>query len=362
MTKQKFYSLKNILEHNAQYNIIIGERSNGKTYAVQKYGLEQYIKTGKQIAIVRRWNEDFTGKRGQTLFDGLVSNGEVFKMTKGDYNTIYYYGSKWYLAKIENGERIITEQPFAYGFSLSAMEHDKSTSYPNVTTIMFDEFLTRSTYLPDEFVLFMNVVSTIIRQRTDVKIFMLGNTVTKYCPYFSEMGLTHVKNQKQGTIDIYRYGDSNLTVAVEYTASTTGGKNSDTYFAFNNPKLQMITGGAWEIDIYPHCPIKIKPHDIAFTYYIDFSGDVLQCEIIKTDTETFTFIHRKTTEIKDREHQLVYSPDFSVCPAHSRKINKPRNALENKIAEYYRNDKVYYADNEVGEIVRNYLQWCGKAV
>ena len=32
--------------------------------------------------------------------------------------------------------------------------------------------------------------------------------------------------------------------------------------------------------------------------------------------------------------------------------------IEKKIAIFYTRDKVYYQDNEVGEIVRNYLQWC----
>ena len=38
--KMKFYSLDRILQKHAQYNVIFGERSNGKTYAVEKYALE----------------------------------------------------------------------------------------------------------------------------------------------------------------------------------------------------------------------------------------------------------------------------------------------------------------------------------
>ena len=34
--KSKYYSLNNILKKDAQYNIIFGQRSNGKTYAVKK--------------------------------------------------------------------------------------------------------------------------------------------------------------------------------------------------------------------------------------------------------------------------------------------------------------------------------------
>ena len=37
MAKQKFYSLKNILKENAEYNLLLGERSNGKSYATKEH-------------------------------------------------------------------------------------------------------------------------------------------------------------------------------------------------------------------------------------------------------------------------------------------------------------------------------------
>ena len=357
----RFYDLKAILAKEAQYNIVFGERSNGKTYAVLKYGLMQYVKDGSQLAIIRRWRDDFVGKRGVTMFDAIVSNKEITRMTNGEWTGVYYYGSRWFLCRYEDGKRITDETPFAYGFALTSMEHDKSTSYPNIRTICFDEFISRNAYLPDEFVLFMNVISTIVRQRKDVKIFMLGNTVNKYCPYFEEMGIKHLKQMKPGDIDIYRYGDSDLLVAVEYVKPNKKGKESDLYFAFDNPKLSMITGGAWEVDVYPHLPIKYKPKDIQFIYYIVFSGDVLQCEIIAVDDVTFTFIHRKTTPL-NYEKDFIYTAEYSPRMNVKRNITKPRTQIEKKIAEYYLRDKIFYANNDVGEIVRNYLIWCGKGV
>ena len=362
MSKTKFYSLRKILQKDAYYNVIFGERSNGKTFAVQEYGLKQYHDTGKQMAVVRRYQEDYTGKRGSTTFDGIVKSGRVAEIFAGEWTDIYYYASRWYLCRWEDGRRVQDEKPFAFGFALSSMEHDKSTNYPDITTVLFDEFLSRMAYLPDEFTLLMNVLSTIIRHRRDVKIFMLGNTVNKYCPYFSEMGLKHVKEMKPGDIDVYRYGDSDLIVAVEYTKPNNEGKESDLYFAFDNPSLKMITSGSWEIDIYPHCPEKFKPKDILFTYFIRFDDTLLQCEIVQTENNTFTFIHPKTTEMKNPENEFIYSRDFSPNPKHFRNITRPRTSIEKKIAEFYARDKVFYSDNETGEVVRNYLIWCGKDV
>lgn len=361
--KPKFYTLKNINSKNAQYNIIFGERSSGKTYAVLKQALETFWKTGKQLAIVRRWREDFIGKRGATLYDSLVANNEIKKITKGEYTTIYYYSSRWYLANIDEktGKKIPCEKPLAFGFALTSTEHDKSTSYPDITTICFDEVLSRTGYLPDEFVLFMNLISTIVRHRKDVKIYMLGNTINRYCPYFSEMGLTHVKNMKPGDIDVYKYGNSELTVAVEYTSNTTK-KESDFYFAFDNPKLQMITDGTWEIDIYPHCPVKYVPKDVILNYFIVFNDDILHCEIICKDDNYFTFVHRKTSELKDTEHDIIYTTEYNPRPNYRRKITVPTSRIEKRILDFYKKDKVFFADNETGEIMRNYLIWCGKSV
>lgn len=361
----KYYTLEPILAKQCQYNIIFGERSNGKTYAVLSHILKNYVNKGAQGAIIRRWKEDFRGKRGQVMFDALVADGLVSRLTNGVFTTIYYYSGKWYLAnKNENtGKMITSEEPFCYGFALSDAEHDKSTSYPKVRNILFDEFLTRQYYLPDEFVLFMNVVSTIVRQRDDVQIFMCGNTVNQYCPYFTEMGLSHIKEMNKGSIEIYKYGESALRVAVEYADSISKkGKPSDIYFAFNNPKLQMITGGAWEMAMYPHLPCKYLPKDIKLTYFMRFNDEILQCEIIQKGRSMFTYVHRKTTPVQNEDKDIIYEFVDDPRPNHIRNMRHSALPLNKRIAKFYAENKVFYQDNEVGEIVRNYLVQCGHDV
>lgn len=363
MLGMSFYSLDRILKEKAQYNIIFGERSNGKTYATLKYGLEQWAKDGSQMGIIRRWQEDFKGKRGANLFNALVQNGEIEKATKGKWSSVYYWSNRWYFANYDEKKmkREVCEEPFAYAFALSNMEHDKSVSYPKIKTIVFDEFLTRDMYFPDEFVVFTNVLSTIIRYRNDVKIFMLGNTVNKSCPYFKEMGLKHIAFMEKGHIETYVYGEGGkLRVAVEYADSPNKGKGkpSDVYFAFDNPKLKMITGGAWEINIYPHCPFKYKPKDVKFKFYILFEIYTLQGDIIEQEGKLVMFIHNKTTPIKDEGDTIVYTTEYDPRPNWRRNITRPAFAVESKIAELFRDEKVFYQDNEVGEIVRNYLMWC----
>lgn len=355
--KPQFYNLDNILKKGADYNLIFGERSNGKTYAALKYGMETFIKTGKQMAYIRRWREDLRGKRAESLFANHTANGLITELSDGKYNEVFYMCNKWFLSfyDAEKNKRYPCEIPFCYGFSLSEQEHEKSSSYPNVTTIVFDEFLTRRYYLPDEFMLLMNLLSTIIRQRDDVNVFMLGNTVNKFCPYFTEMGLKQVTVMEQGSIDIYRFGEQGATVAVEYCSTIVQEKASNKYFCFDNQNLQMITGGKWELAIYPHLPTKYKPMDVLFVYYIKFNDTILQGNIIQVGNENFTYIHAKTTPIKDEDNSLIYSLEMNGKPNYKRKLLSNASFLEQQVARYFAIDKVFYQDNEIGEIVRNYL-------
>ena len=368
MIKQplKHYSLLNILSKNARYNIIFGERSNGKTFAVIEYCIDEYLKSHKHhaFAIIRRWDEDLRGSNGLRVFDNFIHNEErgniIESKTKGKYNSVKYQSRMWWLQHVnEDGEvDLIEQEPIAYALAISMAEHYKSSAYPRVMNILFDEFITRDNYIADEFVEFSNVLSTIIRNRDNVKIFMCGNTVNKYSPYFSEMGLKNVRKMNKGDIDVYEYGDSGLKVAVEYSDFPSKKKKSDVYFAFDNPKLAMITKGDWEIKSYPHKPCKFNPTNIIYFFFILFEEDILQCEVVNVKDMMFIFIHRKTTPLKDDKTSLVYQQEYDPRPNYRRKLTKPSTEIEHKIANLFMQDKVFYQDNEIGEIVRNYIIWC----
>lgn len=360
--KPKYYDITHLLKEcpDAHYYIAFGERSNGKTYSALNYALERYFKYGEQFAYVRRFGEDIKKKNLSTLLDGHIENGVISKLSKGNFNAVTYTTSKFIARKYnEDGKYEDDITPMAYAFDLSGMEHHKSTSYPKVTTIIFDEFLSRQGYLPNEFVLFMNTLSTIIRDRSNVKIFMLGNTVNKYCPYFSEMGLSHIKEQKPGTVDIYNYADTNLSVVVEYCdpMSKRGGKASDTYFAFDNPQLKMITSGTWEIAIYPHLTKKYRPKDVLQHFFIQFDEQTLHCELIFTDDEYYMFVHPKTTPIKNEKSDIVYTNIPDQRWNYRTGLTKLRDQLSLVVTKLINENRVFYSDNETGEVLRNFIIW-----
>lgn len=360
----KYFDVRRIMDAypGCHYYMVFGERSNGKTYSALDFALENAAKKRpEQFAYVRRYDEDIRKRTMTNLFAAHEKNGRIQKMFP-DWQYVDFTAGEFRLAR-NTSERKTTEynkSPLGYAFALNTWERTKGSSYPYVTTIIFDEFLSRANYLPNEFVAFQNLISSIIRDRDDVRIIMLGNTVNKYCPYFGEMGLNHVLKQIQGTTDVYRYGDSDLRVAVTYAESgrTQGGKASDVYFAFDNPQLKMITSGAWEIAVYPRLPQKYEKSDVVATFYIEFEREVVAGDIVVArGLAPFVFFYPKTFIPKSRLGERVYTNHYEFDSNRMMGLTKQSDTLSQLIIKLIRENRACYANNPTGEIIRNFLKW-----
>lgn len=346
------------------YYMIIGRRSNGKTYAALEKCIKDWFDYGYQFAYIRRFYDDISGRYGGTIFNNHISHGLIEKYSKGEWNNIYYYSGQYFFERVESdGKRIRDNKPFGYSFAINIAERYKSNAYPNIHNIVFDEFIaTDGVGLGDgEFVVYMNLLSTIIRDpsRTDVNIYMLANTVNWDAIYFREMGLSNVRNMKQGTIDCYRYGQTDVIVAVEYCKDQGGdSKPVDRYFAFDNPELKMITEGVWEISAYPRTPFKYKNKDVLMTFILVYNEDILQGDVVSIENTTFLNIHPKTTPIQNEDKDIIYSNHLDPRPNWLVNFMKPYKNYQKKLTDMYVNSMTYYSDNTTGQIFNNYITWC----
>lgn len=103
MSRQIHYNIDNIDKEDADFNIIFGEKSNGKSFQVKhKKAVEHYIETGRRFILLRRWREDISSLWIEQYF----SDVDVVKLTKGKYNCITQYRKTLYFSvyDIESGK------------------------------------------------------------------------------------------------------------------------------------------------------------------------------------------------------------------------------------------------------------------
>ena len=72
----------------------------------------------------------------------------------------------------------------------------------------------------------------------------------------------------------------------------------------------------------------------------------------------FTYIHNKTTPIKDLDNDLIYTLEHSHKLNYCRSVLKPTTEIGQKIKWFFVNDKVFYQNNNVGDSIENYLKVC----
>lgn len=359
--KQMYYDIGPIDSTNAVYRMIIGQRSNGKTYAICKHMVQDYFEKGHRSAYIRRWDEDIQPKNIGSLFAPHYKLIE--ELSGGEYNAVSYRAKEYHLIHMDEEGKVDKKDPVAFCItaSINTAEHTKGQDRGELHLILFDEFMTRHGYLNNEFVLYCNLLSSLIRNRDNCVIYMAANCVNRYCPYFKEMGLKEVDAMPQGQVFVYTYGNADLTVAVEYCDAVKATEQvSSKYFAFDNPQLEMITTGAWELMMYPRAPYKIFESDIKGRYYIHF-GDALLCgEIIhpvdkKHSSDLFMFIHPQTKDIDIDDLTPLYTDEFTTSICHVHFLKDQPTAFHSLIAQLFVKKAVCFDSNETGEIVRNWL-------
>ena len=264
-----YYRLDRILQENADYNLIVGERGNGKSYAIQEYILMRYFKNGGQFFLMRRWMEDVKDSSAQNFLDGNLLT-KIKDMSNGRFTTVIYRNRKYIAVNFDDkGKPIIDDSnTIGYVWDVSESERLKSQSFPRVENIVYEEFISLSErgYISDEITLFLHIVSTIVRDRTNVKVWLLGNTVNPYNPFFNHFGIKGME-LKQGEIWTKTDNITGCKVAVEFCEKRR--KNdlygtSAKYYAFGdrNGVTDSIVTGAWQIPDYP--TMRFKPNESRF--------------------------------------------------------------------------------------------------
>ena len=191
--KNIYTDISNVLTYNAILNFVIGERGVGKSYSSKKYVINHFLKTNKKFVYLRRYKTEL--KESVPKFFDDISLNKEFKDTK---------------FKVNNNEFYINDKLSGYALSLSTAHILKSSTFADVDTIVFDEFLIDKGcyhYLRNEVEQLLDIIETIGRLR-NIKVLLLGNAISVTNPYFTFFNLTlpyqtSIKTFKNGTILLY---------------------------------------------------------------------------------------------------------------------------------------------------------------
>ena len=201
LTSKDFYSTEPALSKKPDIVVCWGQRSNGKTYGFLKEALETYKKSGRTFVYVRRWAEDISVKNMDKLMSPLPVE-QIF----GQYFYIKFFrGAFWlrrYDEEADDGE-VFEPVVLGWAIALNQVAHTKSQAFPGIKIVILDEFLQLKSerILRDEFDAWEQTLSTVLRTTNDALIVLLGNSVSKYSPYFTPYGID-INQIKQGEIKV----------------------------------------------------------------------------------------------------------------------------------------------------------------
>ena len=345
----KYYSLSKIKKfadtRGAVYRLIIGQRSNGKTFSVLREGLEQNLKTGKKIAYIRRYKEDITKPNLETLFD---PHADFIKAkTNGEWVGFDYQSRKFRFVNDDGKKSAVVCDTF----SLSAWERQKGSDKGEYCVILFDEFITRDSYIANECDIFLDVLSSILRDREGVPVYMIANTVSQHCPYFSAFGF-NIRDIKQGELK-----QVTPHCVIEY-CNPAGKQSNNSYFsAFGGTHGKMITSGDWDFREYPSLyPKSHLDFNFQLRFFVILSDRKIAGEILTGNTGAFIYFYPFTGEIKRPNSTIIYGGESDINALHAPSFDRGDTSAHIIIRQLINDKKCFYSDNETGDGVAAFIQ------
>lgn len=371
-----FYDLGPIRSVGAIFNIIHGERGPGKSFQMQRYIVDSFwnaYKDGKtcQTMFVRQMKEDIKTVNISTMFGTITcdANGEnqIEIITEGKYNDATYYQGAFYLSKYDKDTETNTKchEPFMYVRDLSTIGHAKNSAFPKCDKLWFEEYVPLNLrYLPNEWKLFNHLLSTVVRKKQDFEVWFTGNAIDALCPYYKQLGLRHIIDQKPGTIEVYRLGHTDNKIAVEHTLPApeySASKKVKKYlYAFDDPESNALQSGEWDTGMYPQLDSEVKARDVCGRFFVEYEDNTLECDIVSNDDGGFIYVHRNVDILDpiDYDIDLIYTDVFSPKGNYRRKLTQSFSPAENVILSLIRAEKLLFDDNMSGYIFNTYLNWC----
>lgn len=242
----RFYNIQTLWEKGCDYNFVISGRGPGKSTAMVNKLIDLFAQDGQEFVRVARYDWEVSRVLMGQWFNEV--NRERLHDKLGC--TVGFEGGRWVL-RDEADDKLT--QVMGHLCTLNNQDTFKSAAYDRVTNIVFEEFsmLSDRDYMVGEVPAFLSLVSTIVRRRQGVRVWFIGNTLSKHNPYFDFFGIDVDRmGIKPGQIRTFRcagFGGHGATVAVEFVEMA-----EDDYMELS-PLMRIggnvtATSGLYEID------------------------------------------------------------------------------------------------------------------
>lgn len=170
-----FWNPEKCVSYGAMLNFCVGERGVGKSFAMTKFVIDDFLRHGNEFVYLRRYKTELETSVPK-FFDAIINEdvyGEDFELKVKKSSKMSQF--------------IVDGRVAGYAVALSTSNVLKSTSFAKVKNIVFDEFIIDKGayhYLTNEVEKMLDIIETIGRLR-DVRVFFLGNAISISNPYFN---------------------------------------------------------------------------------------------------------------------------------------------------------------------------------
>lgn len=378
--KSHYFDVDKLLKEkpNARYYFLLSGRSTGKTFGVLRRSGKDCSKGLGMFAYIRRYDEEIKTRNIQELF----SPQNIEEMTNGKYNKVgywrgFFYFERWDYDEEKDEIRRTYKNPEPCGIALAmntwerTKGQDIAAAYGGIKHIIFDEIITGMSYLKDEFQIMQQIISSLVRDRTenDTKIWLLGNPLSKWCPYFPNLGITNNMIEKPNQRFEISYPGTDMTTIFVYIgrpeeeASSTPSKVYQTFFAFPNSvtKSKSITEGFWELDDSMQLPSQVYKNSERKKKVLLFFGEQwIKGEIMRyTENGVYYVVWSPSRPPKKGEYYFILNavPDkYAIIGVNTK---HPYAELLNKIMA---TNQLYYSDNTVADLFHGFIKEARKIV
>ena len=337
------------------YYMLISKRGVGKTTSVVLLGMILFKLYGVVTQYIRQTEDMTAPKFAQDLMDTIMSCGYIEKLTNGRWNYAYYHAKRWVYANLDPDGKISEKSdiPFMEVMSVDkSFELKSNKNAPRGDLTIYDEFIGKR-YYPNEFIYYLDILSSIIRRRTGVINVMLSNAIDEYSEYFDEFEINdEVRAMKKGDCRICESsGGTKIYVELIDHHNKNGAHLNREYFGFRNPRLYAITGeGEWNVPVCKHYDLEDTPEIIDKTHYIKMGYNLLNLELCYSEKYGHHIRAHKATKVYS--DSIIYTMDL-IEDNRYRKA-KGWSKVDRFIWELLKRDLWHYANNSVKNFVDKY--------